>query len=90
MEIARNPCGILGQQQIRPPRQLLLLAVSCSRGRGVALGGFGGVRNISLEMRLHSAHLLPQEGIIFRLGAAAVQSRSGDASTDLTGANSIP
>jgi hypothetical protein len=48
------------------------------------------VRNISLEMRLHSAHLLPQEGIIFRLGAAAVQSRSGDASTDLTGANSIP
>jgi hypothetical protein len=88
--IARDPCCILGQQQIRPPRQLLLLLleVSCSRGRCRA-GGFGGVRNLSLEMRWHSAHLLPEEGIIFRLGATTVQSRGGDASTDLTGANSI-
>jgi hypothetical protein len=55
--IARNPFCILGQQQIRPPRQLALLEMSYSSGWGFKRGAFGTIRNVWLEMRWHSAHL---------------------------------
>jgi hypothetical protein len=55
--IARNPFCILGQQQIRPPRQLALLEMSYGSGWGFKRGAFGTIRNVWLEMRWHSAHL---------------------------------
>jgi hypothetical protein len=55
--IARNPFCILGQQQIRPPRQLALFEMSYGSGWGFKRGAFGTIRNVWLEMRWHSTHL---------------------------------